>query len=72
MSKMNQDNNTESTKPAIAGNIFFGIDTVPIYEGTENVDDFIEHINTIGLIANWSEEQKLAVAKLKLFSQTIS
>ena len=58
--------NTTVYNPVITNNIVLGIDSISIYDGTSSVEEFLVSIDETALIADWSEQQKVAIARLKL------
>lgn len=50
----------------MCGNIIFGLDSVPVYDGTSRIDDFLSLIEQTAILANWTEQQMTAIAKIKL------
>ena len=51
------------------GNLAIGLDSLPTYDGTTPVEDFITVVEGTSTLANWSENQMVAIALLKLRSQ---
>ena len=51
--------------PRITNNIVLGIDSISVYDGTSSVEEFLGSIDETALIADWTEQQKVAIARLK-------
>lgn len=55
--------------PASHGNIMIGLDSLPTYDGTTSVDDFLTIVEGTGTLANWTDTQLVAITFLKLRSK---
>jgi len=55
--------------PAQINNVLIGIDSIPNFEGHSSIEEFLSIIEETAVLANWSEEQRLSVARLKLRGQ---
>jgi len=60
-----KEEGTTVPNPAI-NNVLIGIDGIPIYEGHDSIEEFICILEETAILANWTEQQKLSVARLKL------
>lgn len=47
-------------------NVVIGIESIPTYDGQSSIEEFLSVIDETALLANWSDEQKVAIARLKL------
>lgn len=53
--------------PNIApGNLVIGIDSLPTYDGTTGINEFLSVIEETSVLANWTSQQMVAIARLKL------
>lgn len=59
----------ESVNPVVLNNIVIGLDAVPTYNGLSSIDEFLAVIEETAVLANWTEIQKVAIARLKLREQ---
>ena len=50
-------------------NIFIEIDSIPNFEGQSSIEEFLSIIEETAVLVNWSEEQRLSVARVKLRGQ---
>lgn len=47
-------------------NVVIGIDSIPTYDGQSSIEEFLSVIDETALLAKWTDEQKVAIARLKL------
>lgn len=65
---MPQDGSTpqDAAMPNISHVTNISLDTVTFYDGSTEVCDFIDGVECNAVLGNWSDAQKLVIAKLKL------
>jgi len=48
------------------GSIVIGLDSLPVYDGTTPIDEFLTVVEGTGALANWNDGQLIAITLLKL------
>lgn len=66
LKKMTDALENVTISPVITNNIVLGIDSISTYDGTSSIEEFLGSIDETALIADWTEQQKVAIARLKL------
>ncbi len=62
----NNTTDADSTIVTPAPALFTGIESVATFDGSKSPKEFIEQVNGVAKLANWTEEQKITIVKLRL------